>query len=316
MKFLFEHFPVVFGFIGTILGYFFGGFDGFLYTLLSFIFLDYLSGVLSSMVQRSISSEVGFKGLLKKGLILSMVAMGHLLDQNLLGSGETIRTAVIFFYIANEGISILENLSLMGIPIPEKLKKVLMQLSEQEREKKQMYILDVQRRLVEKGYAPGPLDGMDGPLTKEGIRQFQGDYGLEIDGLVGPITYHALFEISFLPELTEESPYSPHFNREEFRCCCQGQYCQGFPSEMNEALIKRLEALRDDLEVPIFVTSGVRCRIRNAEVGGVSFSKHLLGDAVDCYAPGFSVYELGQRAMAFGLGVIFYEEEGFCHLEI
>ena len=84
------------------------------------------------MAKRQISSEIGFVGILKKILILVMVAMGHLLDQNLLGGGAAMRTAVIFFYTANEGISITENLSRLGFPIPARLKSVLAQLSEKE----------------------------------------------------------------------------------------------------------------------------------------------------------------------------------------
>lgn len=135
MKELVYHLPRFFAIIGSLVGFLMGGYDGFLYTLLSFILMDYLTGVMTAIITRQVSSEIGFKGILKKMLILIMVAMGHLLDQNLLGGGDAMRTAVIFFYTANEGISIMENLGRIGFPIPEKLKKVLAQLSEQEKEK-------------------------------------------------------------------------------------------------------------------------------------------------------------------------------------
>lgn len=109
---------------------------------------------------------------------------------------------------------------------------------------------------------------------------------------------------------------TPHFNRQEFKCCCEGRYCDGFPAEMNPELVGRLEAVRMVLENPIIITSGVRCPVRNEEVGGIPHSRHLVGDAADCYAPGLSVYALAAAAIAAGLGVIIYEDDGFCHLEI
>lgn len=134
MKELLYHLPKVFAFIGSLVGFLLGGYDGFLYTLCGFILIDYLTGVVAAIIKRQVSSEIGFKGILKKILILIMVAMGHLLDQNLLGGGDSLRTAVIFFYTANEGISITENLTDIGFPIPRKLKEVLSQLSDQEKE--------------------------------------------------------------------------------------------------------------------------------------------------------------------------------------
>jgi toxin secretion/phage lysis holin len=132
MKTILNRLPEVFAVIGSVLGFLLGGFDGYLYTLLGFILIDYLTGVMAAIAKRQISSEIGFVGILKKILILIIVAMGHLLDQNLLGGGAAMRTAVIFFYTANEGISITENLSRLGFPIPARLKSVLAQLSEKE----------------------------------------------------------------------------------------------------------------------------------------------------------------------------------------
>lgn len=132
MKTILNRLPEVCAVIGSVLGFLLGGFDGYLYTLLGFILIDYLTGVMAAIAKRQISSEIGFVGILRKILILIMVAMGHLLDQNLLGGGAAMRTAVIFFYTANEGISITENLSRLGFPIPARLKSVLAQLSEKE----------------------------------------------------------------------------------------------------------------------------------------------------------------------------------------
>jgi len=135
MKESVQHLPKFFGIVGSLVGMLLGGFDGFLYTLMSFILIDYLTGVMAAMIKGQVSSKIGFAGILKKMLIIIMVAMGQLLDENLLGGGDAMRTAVIFFYTANEGISIIENLTYLDFPIPEKLKKVLAQLTEQEKEK-------------------------------------------------------------------------------------------------------------------------------------------------------------------------------------
>lgn len=134
MKTLVNTLPGGFALLGSVLGFLLGGLDGYLYTLIGFILIDYLTGLMAAFVCRQVSSEIGFAGILKKLLILVMVAMGHLLDQNLLGSGAAMRTAVIFFYLANESISITENLGRLGFPIPAKLKRVLAQLSEDEKE--------------------------------------------------------------------------------------------------------------------------------------------------------------------------------------
>ena len=115
---------------------------------------------------------------------------------------------------------------------------------------------------------------------------------------------------------TNNQQLTPHFNRQEFKCCCEGRYCDGFPTEMNNDLVERLEAVRIALGGPIIITSGVRCPVRNQEVGGIVYSRHLTGDAADCYAPGISVFDFAAAAITAGLGVIIYETEGFCHLEI
>lgn len=130
MKTILAMLPRVFAILGSGLGFLLGGFDGYLYTLLGFILIDYLTGVLLAIARHQLSSEIGFVGIIKKILILVIVALGQLLDQNLLDGSAAMRTAVIFFYIANEGLSITENLSGLGFPLPQQLKRVLAQLSE------------------------------------------------------------------------------------------------------------------------------------------------------------------------------------------
>lgn len=114
--------------IGGWLGYFLGGFDGFLYALVAFVVLDYITGLMCAVLDKNLSSEIGFRGIFKKVLIFSLVGIGHIIDQSVIGDGSVIRTAVIFFYLSNEGVSVLENAAHIGLPVPEKLKDVLEQL--------------------------------------------------------------------------------------------------------------------------------------------------------------------------------------------
>lgn len=116
--------------IGGIVGTFVGEPDGFLYTLIAFAAIDYVTGVMVAVAEKTLSSKIGFKGICRKVLIFAMVGIGHLLDANILGGGEVLRTAVVFFYLANEGISVCENSAKIGLPIPHKLKEVLGQLKE------------------------------------------------------------------------------------------------------------------------------------------------------------------------------------------
>jgi toxin secretion/phage lysis holin len=119
---------VAFTAIGGFLGWFLGGLDGLVVALITVAVLDYISGFMCAVVEKTLSSEVGFRGIFKKVLIFCMVALGHVLDTHLIGAGSALRTAIIFFYIANEGLSLLENTTRLGLPVPGKLKDVLAQL--------------------------------------------------------------------------------------------------------------------------------------------------------------------------------------------
>lgn len=116
--------------LGGWIGYFLGGWDGTLYALVMFITIDYVTGVMCAISDRRLSSEVGFRGIAKKVFILCLVGIGSMLDRNIVGTGDTVRTAVIFYYLSNEGISILENAARLGLPVPPKIQKVLEQLKE------------------------------------------------------------------------------------------------------------------------------------------------------------------------------------------
>jgi len=121
--------------VGGFLGWFLGGLDGFLYALIAFVVIDYLTGVMCAIADKKLSSEIGAKGIFKKVLIFVLVGVGHIIDSQVLGDGGAIRTAVIFFYLSNEGVSLLENAAHIGLPISEKLKSILEQLHDRDDEK-------------------------------------------------------------------------------------------------------------------------------------------------------------------------------------
>lgn len=114
--------------VGGWLGWFLGGCDGLLIALILFMAVDYVTGVMCAVVDKRLSSTVGFKGIFKKVLILMLVGIAHMLDAAVIGTGSVLRTAIIFFYLSNEGVSLLENATHLGLPVPEKLKAVLQQL--------------------------------------------------------------------------------------------------------------------------------------------------------------------------------------------
>ncbi|MBS3938768.1 MAG: phage holin family protein [Peptococcaceae bacterium] len=129
MKVFWNWVQAAFTAIGGFLGWFLGGLDGFLYALIAFVVIDYLTGVMCAIADKKLSSEIGARGIFKKVLIFVLVGVGHIVDNQVIGDGGAIRTAVIFFYLSNEGISILENAGHIGLPIPEKLRMILAQLN-------------------------------------------------------------------------------------------------------------------------------------------------------------------------------------------
>lgn len=138
MKEFWNTIQLIFSAVGGWLGYFLGGCDGLLYALIAFVVIDYLTGVMCAIINRELSSAVGFKGIFRKVLICLLVGIANIIDVQVIGTGAVLRTAVIFFYISNEGVSLLENAGHLGLPIPEKIKTVLEQLhdrAEKEEEK-------------------------------------------------------------------------------------------------------------------------------------------------------------------------------------
>ena len=133
MQNVIDKIELMFAALGAFLGWFFGGFDGFLYALIIFVVMDYFTGILAAGVKHELSSEVGFKGIAKKVCIFVLVGIANIVDTQVIQNGSAIRTAVIFFYLSNEGLSVLENAAVIGLPIPDKLKAMLIQLADEKK---------------------------------------------------------------------------------------------------------------------------------------------------------------------------------------
>ena len=117
MKEFWNTIQLIFSAVGGWLGYFLGGCDGLLYALIAFVVIDYITGVMCAIINRELSSAVGFKGIFRKVLIFLLVGIANIIDVQVIGTGAVLRTAVIFFYISNEGVSLLENAGHLGLPI-------------------------------------------------------------------------------------------------------------------------------------------------------------------------------------------------------
>lgn len=116
------------GAVGAVLGFMYGEVTGLFWALIAFMALDYISGVIVAIIEKRLSSEVGFRGLAKKFLILVFVAVGHIADTYILGGTPAAMSAVMLFYMANEGISIIENAAALGLPVPKKLTNIMEQI--------------------------------------------------------------------------------------------------------------------------------------------------------------------------------------------
>ena len=119
------------GAVGAVLGFMYGEVTGLFWALIAFMALDYITGVVVAIIEKRLSSEVGFRGLTKKFLILVFVAVGHIADTYILGGTPAAMSAVMLFYMANEGISIIENAAALGLPVPKKLKDIMVQLKKE-----------------------------------------------------------------------------------------------------------------------------------------------------------------------------------------
>jgi len=133
IKNVLNYLQMAFAAMGGYIGYFLGGIDGFMYALITFVVIDYITGLMVAVVVKKLSSEVGYRGIFKKVLIFVLVGVANVVDVHLIKDGSAIRTAVIFFYVSNEGISIIENAATIGLPVPKVLKDILEQLNKEEK---------------------------------------------------------------------------------------------------------------------------------------------------------------------------------------
>lgn len=132
MKDFISTLQLIFTAIGGYIGWFLGGFDGLIYALVAFVVIDYITGVMVAVLEKKLSSNIGFKGIFKKVLIFTFVGIGHIIDFHIIKNGSAVRTAVIFFYLSNEGLSIVENATRIGLPVPEQLKAVFKELKKED----------------------------------------------------------------------------------------------------------------------------------------------------------------------------------------
>ena len=162
-----------------------------------------------------------------------------------------------------------------------------------------MTLQQIQNLLQYLGYYTIQVDGLPGPGTTAAVKAFQADNGLDADGIPGQLTQKALvdavakgrFKPSDRPQEGQGGAFwsdIKYFTREEFRCKCGGKYCNGFPAEPQEGMVRALDAVRAHFGKAIIPSSGVRCPTHNANVGGESNSRHLSGKAVDFSVPGLS----------------------------
>lgn len=180
-------------------------------------------------------------------------------------------------------------------------------------------------------YYSGQIDGILGSKSKEGIENFQRDFGLEADGIVGESTEKALthavcYGMPVKKVETDKNVGSKtgtfwdeikHFKKSEFKCKCGGKYCQGYPQEPKEKLIRIADKVRDHFGKPMTVSSGVRCKTHNTNVGGVSNSRHLSGKAMDFCVSGLPAslvlpYVQSQSGIRYAYAI----DSSYVHMDI
>ena len=116
-----------------VLGWLFGGFDSLIYALIAFVVIDYITGVLLAICNKKVSSKIGYKGISKKVFIFLLVGAGNIADKYIIGTGSSLRSMLIMFYLTNEGISIIENAGNLGLPMPQKLKDIFKEIGKNDK---------------------------------------------------------------------------------------------------------------------------------------------------------------------------------------
>ena len=119
--------------LGAVGGFLFGQLNGLFYAVIAMMAIDYVTGVLLAAVNGRLSSRTGFRGIVRKLFMIMLIAVGHIIDAQVIGTGAALMSAVELFFVANEGISVLENAAALGLPIPQKLRDVLEQLRDKDK---------------------------------------------------------------------------------------------------------------------------------------------------------------------------------------
>ena len=196
-----------------------------------------------------------------------------------------------------------------------------------------MTLQQIQCLLQYLGYYTITVDGIWGPGTEQATKDFQAAEGLEEDGIPGKRTQAALLDAvangrfkaadTTQPDSEETATEAAwwkdikYFTREEFRCKCGGKYCNGFPAEPQEGMVRAIDQVRKHFGKAFTPNSGVRCPTHNANVGGVSTSRHLYGKAVDFHVPGKTAAQvLGYLATLPGLGYCYAIDADNVHMDI
>ena len=172
-----------------------------------------------------------------------------------------------------------------------------------------------------------------GPGSEQATKDFQKAEGLEVDGIPGKLTQAALLDAVAKGRFKAADTTQPesgdtgteplwwndirYFVREEFRCKCGGKYCNGFPAEPQEGMVRAVDNVREHFGRAFTPNSGVRCPTHNANVGGVSNSRHLYGKAVDFHVPGKTAAQvLAYLATLPGLGLCYAIDADNVHMDI
>ena len=195
-----------------------------------------------------------------------------------------------------------------------------------------MTVFQIQCLLAYLGYYTIAVDGIWGPGTEQATRDFQKAEGLEDDGIPGKLTQAALMDAVANGRFKQKEIQSEtdndgaeelwwndirYFTRDEFRCKCGGKYCNGFPAEPQEGMVRAIDNVREHFGKAFTPNSGVRCPTHNANVGGVSNSRHLYGKAVDFHVPGKTAAQvLAYLATLPGLGYCYDIDGTSVHMDI
>ena len=184
-------------------------------------------------------------------------------------------------------------------PISDKIKALLEQENVPEDKIDKIYIFS--KETLNEGGKRLEVDGIMGDNTVDAIIRFQQEHNLSADGVVGLNTAIELWGKELItPVKVQDWSIYPNFTAEEFKCQCAGMYCDGYPDEVDTALVQMLQTIRNKYDKPVIITSGLRCKQHNYNVGGVGNSRHINGKAADFYVPGVSGAQL--RALCYDLG--------------